>query len=87
MLKTTMSLYMLIANKIFAADKVGNIKSGDELIKKCGKLSKTEKLFKSQKSAKLGKKLLKSRNLPNFNVKKNKPSFLTLNTRTTFNRL
>ena len=49
--------------------------------------SKDKKLFKSQNLAKLEKKLSKSENSPNFNIKENKPSFLTLNTRIIFNRL
>ena len=36
---------------------------------------------------KSGKKLSKSRNLPNFDVKKNEPSFLTSDTKMDFNRL
>ena len=47
--------------------------------------SKGKKLFKSPKLAKLGKKLSKSENLSNFNAKKNKLSFLTSDTRMTFN--
>ena len=57
------------------------------MIEKYRILSKTEKLFKSQKSAKLGKKLSKSRNLPYFNAKKNGPSFLIPNAKTVFNHL
>ena len=70
-----------------AANEASNVKDDDELIEKYRKLSKTRKLSKSQKSAKSGKKLSKSRNLPNFDVKKNGPSFLTLNIRIAFNRL
>ena len=72
---------MLIANEI------DDIESGDELIEKYRKLLKTRKLSKSQKSAKSRKKLSKSENLPNFNVKKNKPSFLTSDARMAFNYL
>ena len=43
---------MFIANKIFAIDEVSGIESGNKLIEKCGKLSKTRKLSKSQKLAK-----------------------------------
>ena len=87
MLKIIMLSPVLIANEIFAANEVDGVKSGDKLIEKCEKLSKTRKLSKSQKSAKLRKKLLKSRNSPNFNAKNNRSSFLTPNTRMTFNHL
>ena len=49
---------MLVADEVLAANDIGGIEGGDELIKKCrklskiGKLSKSQKLFKSQKSAK-----------------------------------
>ena len=86
-LKTTILLYVLIANEVLAINKIGNIKGGDELIEKCGKLSKTRKLSKFQKSAKSKKKLSKRRNLPNFNAKKNGPSFLTPNAKMAFNHL
>ena len=78
---------MLIANELFAANEVGSFESGNESIKKYGKLLKTKKLSKSQKSAKSRKELLKSGNLPNFNAKENRPSFLTPDARTTFNYL
>ena len=93
MLKTTILLQVLVANKVLVTNKIGGVKGGDELIKKCRKLSKIRKLskaqkfFKSQKSAKLRKKLSKSGNLFNFDAKKNGQSFLTPNTRTTFNCL
>ena len=48
---------------------------------------KSKKLSKSQKLTKLGKKLLKSRNSPNFNAKKDGLSFLTSKARTAFNCL
>ena len=70
-----------------ATNEFDGIEGGDKSIENCGKLSKTGKLFKSQKSAQLGKKLLKSCNLPNFNIKENKPGFLTPNTRMVFNYL
>ena len=54
---------MLITNKMLAANKIGGVEDGDKLIKKYGKLSKTEKLFKSQKLAKSRKKSSKSGNL------------------------
>ena len=47
MLKTIILSQVFAANKIFVIDKVGGIKSGDEFIEKCGKLSKTRKLSKS----------------------------------------
>ena len=66
--------------------------NGMEHTKKSGKLfksgkSKSEKMFKSQNSAKSGKKLSKSRNLTNFDVTKDGPKFLTPNARTAFNYL
>ena len=48
MLKTTVSLQVLVANEVLATDEVGGIEGGDELIKKCRKLSKTRKLSKSK---------------------------------------
>ena len=59
-----------------------DVGSSEEIAKK----SKNKKLFKSQKSAKSRKKLSQSRNLPNFNVKEDGPSFLTPETRTLFDR-
>ena len=76
---------VLVANEVLAANEVDGVKSSDKLIVKYEKLLKTEKLSKSQKSAKSRKKLSKSGNLPNFDVKKNGPSFLTPNARTAFN--
>ena len=72
---------------MLAANEVDNIEDGNKSIKKYEKLLKIRKLSKSQKLAKSRKKLLKSGNLPNFNAKKNKPSFLTPNARTAFNYL
>ena len=46
-----------------------------------------EYIKKLEKSFKLGKKLLKSRNLTNFGTMEAKPKFLTSNTKTVFNRL
>ena len=40
-----MWLQMFVTNKIFATNKVGGIEDSNESIKKCGKLSKTGKLF------------------------------------------
>ena len=82
-----MLLFMLIANKILAINKVCGIEGDDKLIEKYKKLSKIGKLFKSQKSAKLEKKLSKSENLSNFDAKKNRPSLLTPNTKRAFNYL
>ena len=87
MLKITVSLQVLIANEMFAANKACGIDGSNESIEKCGKLSKTRKLSKFQKLVKARKELSKSRNLPNFNAQKNRPSFLTLNARTAFNYL
>ena len=92
-LKTIVLLQVLFANKVLATNKVGDVEGGNELIEKYRKLSKTgklpksQKLSKSRKSAKSKKKLSKSGNLPNFDAKENRPSFLTLNTRTAFNYL
>ena len=76
---------MFIANTVLVANKIGSIEGNHKFIKKCRKLLKTGKLFKSWKSAKSKKKLSKSENLSNFDVKKNGPSFITLNTRIAFN--
>ena len=65
MLKTIVSLQMLVANEVLAVNEVGGIEGGNKSIRKCGKLSKTEKLSKdlklskSQKLTKSGKKLSK----------------------------
>ena len=77
---------------MLAADEVGGVESGDELIVKCRKLSKTRKtskvqnLSKSQKLAK-SKKPSKSGNSPNFGTTESGPSFLTPKARSGFNRL
>ena len=76
---------------MLTANEVDGVKGGDELIEKCGKLSKTGKLFKSgnskgKKSAKF-KKQSKSENSPNFNTIEANPSFLTPKARATFNYL
>ena len=91
MLKTTVSSQVLVTNKMLAADEVGGVKNGDELIEKCGKLLKTGKLSKSgnskgKKSAK-SKKLSKSGNSPNFDITEAGPSFLTPKARAIFNCL
>ena len=89
---------ILVTNKILATNEFGSIESGDKLIRIYRKLSKTRKLLKSgnlkckklsksQKLAKLGKKLSKSGNSPNFNIKKNRPSFLIPDTKMVFNHL
>ena len=89
---------MLNANKIGSIkDSNKSIEKCEKLLKtillsKFWKLSKLKnlkggKLFKSQKAAKSEKKLSKSRNLPNFDDKKNELSFWTLKTRVAFNRL
>ena len=81
MLKTIVSSQMLITNKIFAANEIGGIKGDNKLIEKYEKLSKSWKLTKSER------KLLKSGNLFNFDIKKNGSSFLIPNTRMAFNCL
>ena len=67
MLKTTVSLQVLIADKVLAADEVDGVEGGDESIEKYEKLSKTGKLSKSQKLSKSrkskSKKTSKSWNL------------------------
>ena len=70
-------------------DKVngfGVVGGGEELTKKSGK-SKGQNLSKSQKLAKSGKYLLKSRNSSNFGTIDGGPSFLTPSARETFNHL
>ena len=49
--------------------------------------NKNQKIVSILKLTKLGKKLLKNRNLSNFKIKKNGLSFLTFKTRTFFNYL
>ena len=66
---------MLIINKI------DRFKNSYDLIEKCEKLSKIRKLAKSRM------KSSKNRNLPKFNTKKCTPSFLTPETKKTFNYL
>ena len=87
MLKIILLLQLLVADELFAANEIGEVEGSDELMEKCEKLSKIGKLSKFQKLAKLKKKLSKSGNSPNFNAKKNEPSFLTPNAEMTFNRL
>ena len=91
MLKTTILLQMLIFNEVLAADEIDGVKSGDQLIEKCGKFSKIGKLSKSgnskgKKSAK-SKKLSKSGNSSNFDVTEADPSFLTCEARIAFHSL
>ena len=86
-LKTMISSQVFVANKMLATDKVGGIEDSNKLIEKCEKLSKIGKLSKFRKLAKPRKKLSKSENSPNFDAKKNKPSFLTPNANKVFNCL
>ena len=50
-----MSSHLLITKELLTVDEVGGVESGDILIEKYEKLSKTGKLFKSRKSSKTGK--------------------------------
>ena len=52
MLKITVLSKVFVTNKLLVANKFGDIKDSDELIKKFVK-PKTKKLFKSQKLSKL----------------------------------
>ena len=97
MLKTTMSLHVLAANKVLvsrvvAADEIGNAGVGDRSNEGLKHLEpKPEKLAKSRnsKGKKLAKskKLSKSGNSPNFGVTEPGPSFLTPEARLAYNRL
>ena len=92
MLKTIVSLQVFVADKVFAANEVNGVEGGDELIKKCEKLSrsgklKSKKTFKSQNLAKSGKKLSKIGNSTNSDATKDGPKFLTPDAKTTFNHL
>ena len=88
---------MLIINKIFIVNIIGGIKSDNKLIKKfiklkIGKLFKSKnlkgkKLSKSQKIAKSKKRLLKNRNLSQFNIQNTQSSFLIFNIKTIFHCL
>ena len=69
---------ILVANEVFAVDKVGNIEDDDKLIKKYRKLSKIRKLSKSQKSAKLEKNCQKVRIHLISTLKKTGRAFLPL---------
>ena len=79
----------LISDRLKFANGKGDDVDGSnsvEIAKKSRKL-KGQKLSKSRKLAKSEKNLLKSENSPNFDVKNNRPSFLTLIARTAFNHL
>ena len=89
---------MLVANKVFATNKVNSVEDGDESIEKCGKSSKTGKSSKLEKSKsekmskfwnlpKSGKNLSKNKNLTNSDATEDRPKFLTLDARTAFNHL
>ena len=97
MLKTTMLLQVLAANKVLgakvlAANEVGDVGDGDGLSDrskyvepKTGRLE-NQKTSKSRNLAK-SKKQSKSGNSPKFDATKAGPSFLTPKARATFNRL
>ena len=85
---------VLVANEV--RDNGGGDGSSDRLkhVKPKTERSKSQKLAKSQKSSKSGKskgkkskKPSKGENLPNFNAKDSRPSFLTPKARSAFNRL
>ena len=89
MLKTTILLEILTSKLLKVDDNEVNrvcISSFKKIAKKSGK-SKNKKLSKFQKSAKSGKKLLKSINSHIFGIKKNGLSFLTSKTKVSFNCL
>ena len=48
MLKTIMSLQVLVANEVLATNKVDGVEIGNKSIEKCKKLSKIGKLSKSK---------------------------------------
>lgn len=73
-------------SKILIANKTDSIEDDNKPIIEFVK-SKTRKLFKYQKLAKLRKKLSKNGNSFKFHTKKAGLSFLTLNTRIAFNYL
>ena len=96
MLKTTILSWMLTANKVpstkmLAANGTGNVKGGEgsKHVKLKTRRSENQKLAKFQKLSKSekSKKPSKSRNLHNFDAIKAGPSFLTPETRITFNYL
>ena len=75
---------------MLATNKVSVVEGGGKLIEKSielktEKLLKSQKLSKFQKSAKSRKKLTKSGNSLNFNIKKNGPSFLNSKVKAVFN--
>ena len=72
-------------NGVKHAKKSGKLSKSENLSK--SRQSKREQLSKSQKSANSEKKSSKSENLPNFDIKKNGPSFLISDARMTFNYL
>ena len=88
-LKTIILLKKLTSEWLKVGDNKVNkfgIDSDEEIARKLKNL-KGEKLFKSQKLAKLRKKLSKSENLSNFGIIKAGSKFITLNIKTAFNHL
>ena len=79
MLKITILMVKLTFKRLKVNDNEANrfCLGGVKKIAKKSRKSKSEKLFKSWKLAKLGKNLSKSRNLLNFDAQKNRLSFLT----------
>ena len=90
----------VLAAIVLAANEVGDIGGGDRLSNGSKRIepktrrsenqksAKSQKLSKSEKfKGKKSKKPSTSGNLPNFNVKDRRPSFLTPKARSTFNYL
>ena len=79
-------IFKLLAIDNNKDDRYGIIDNNKKIARKLEK-SKSKKLFKSQKLAKLEKKLLKSENSLNYDAKEIKLNFLSFDTRKTFNCL
>ena len=87
MLKTVAPPERLTSEEIVDGEGGDGIDGGGvETTKKSRKL-KGQKTFKFRKSSKLGKNLSKSGNSPNFGAIESRPSFLTPEAKSAFNRL